>query len=671
MRKILIALFLVLLSCVINAQGYICAVGGGGEDYNDWSDKPYGWIVEKADSGSIIILSYSDASGWLPDYFKSLGFSSAENFKIDSKNFADLQSTYEKIAAADAVFIKGGDQWKYNSYWKGTKTEEAITQVFESGGVVAGTSAGAMILGSIDYAASFYPAVNPKESLWNPFTERIDLDDNFLNLVPEVIFDTHFIQRGRFGRVTGFLINYFESKNKKITGIGIDDKTAFCIDKNGIGTVYGSGAVSVFEFDEETSLNAASPDFSLENLNVHNLTADWQYNLKTKSVHQIPNSARAIAESEYRFPITNIYLTGDNRIRTGKESAIEKFLQEDKSKIMILHDGSVEEKINELTAFFNDKNLEVYSTKVSIDSINSSTFAKKIRENEAYLFIGNDLETLSLLRDKSGLSGKDFADKIADDKAPILFIGNAGKIAGGYYVSGTESDPSAAYYGELKIKEGLGLFDELIFQPSLFDEEDFLENKSAAVTYGMMRAGSKLGLFLDDLDFAYINYKEKTVEVSGKMPLIIVDGRNAAFVDSSVYKASRNSGQRQSAALDELRYFVSNSEKIFSLDSANLKIITSVKNKKKDKIDFELGVNYPNPFNGYTVIPFKLNEAGDAELRVFNVLGQIVARLNHTNLNEGNHKLIFNAEDFNLSSGIYFYSFADRFSSINKMVYLK
>ncbi|HQJ45827.1 MAG TPA: hypothetical protein PK195_04240, partial [Ignavibacteriaceae bacterium] len=62
------------LNLTLFPQGYICAVGGGSEDYNNWSDAPYGWIVEKSDNGKIIILG-ADASvtTWLPTYFISLG----------------------------------------------------------------------------------------------------------------------------------------------------------------------------------------------------------------------------------------------------------------------------------------------------------------------------------------------------------------------------------------------------------------------------------------------------------------------------------------------------------------------------------------------------------------------------------------------------------------------
>ncbi|MGB5894012.1 MAG: cyanophycinase, partial [Ignavibacteriaceae bacterium] len=236
-------LLIIFLASFINlySQGYICAIGGGSEDYNDWSDEPYSWIVEKADSGKIIILSYSDATSWIPNYFMSLGATLAYNKKINSINIADLQSTYDELITADAIFIKGGDQWNYVRTWKGTKTEEAIYQVFNSGGVIAGTSAGCAVLGDVDFSAK-NGTVYPDETLLNPFTTYIQLEDNFLNLVPGVLFDSHLIERARNGRLIVMMFNYYYTGAMDLMGIGIDDRTAFCITPDQVGEVFGSGA---------------------------------------------------------------------------------------------------------------------------------------------------------------------------------------------------------------------------------------------------------------------------------------------------------------------------------------------------------------------------------------------------------------------------------------------
>ena len=45
---------ILLMTTQVIAQGSLLLVGGGGEDYNSWSDQPYGWFVARADSGKII-----------------------------------------------------------------------------------------------------------------------------------------------------------------------------------------------------------------------------------------------------------------------------------------------------------------------------------------------------------------------------------------------------------------------------------------------------------------------------------------------------------------------------------------------------------------------------------------------------------------------------------------
>ncbi|MCL4278694.1 MAG: hypothetical protein KJZ60_03275 [Ignavibacteriaceae bacterium] len=75
---------LTIFTSLIYSQGYVCAIGGGSEDYNSWSDEPYSWVVQKADSGKIIILGVSSATSWLPNYFMSFGADTAYNKTISS-----------------------------------------------------------------------------------------------------------------------------------------------------------------------------------------------------------------------------------------------------------------------------------------------------------------------------------------------------------------------------------------------------------------------------------------------------------------------------------------------------------------------------------------------------------------------------------------------------------
>ncbi len=71
-------------------------------------------------------------------------------------------------------------------------------------------------------------------------------------------------------------------------------------------------------------------------------------------------------------------------------------------------------------------------------------------------------------------------------------------------------------------------------------------------------------------------------------------------------------------------------------------------------VRFSLSQNYPNPFNPSTTIRFDLAKTGPVTLKVYNVLGQLVATLiDNKTLSSGTYSVTWNAE--NLSSGVYIY----------------
>lgn len=114
------------------------------------------------------------------------------------------------------------------------------------------------------------------------------------------------------------------------------------------------------------------------------------------------------------------------------------------------------------------------------------------------------------------------------------------------------------------------------------------------------------------------------------------------------------------------------SEILFNVESSSgrnwlkkIKFTITVRQK------YELLQNYPNPFNPSTSIAFTIPEDSHVELKVFNILGEVVeVLLNNEELKAGSHKKIFNAG--NLASGVYFYSIkAGDFSDAKKMLLMK
>lgn len=100
--------------------------------------------------------------------------------------------------------------------------------------------------------------------------------------------------------------------------------------------------------------------------------------------------------------------------------------------------------------------------------------------------------------------------------------------------------------------------------------------------------------------------------------------------------------------------------------------VDKIKIKKLDKpvYTFNLSQNFPNPFNPSTFITFTLPDRMNVKLKVYDVLGNEIATLVSSELNEGKHTIKFDASE--LSSGIYFYKLiTDKFTDVKKMILMK
>lgn len=87
---------------------------------------------------------------------------------------------------------------------------------------------------------------------------------------------------------------------------------------------------------------------------------------------------------------------------------------------------------------------------------------------------------------------------------------------------------------------------------------------------------------------------------------------------------------------------------------------------------FLLNQNYPNPFNPKTVISYQLSVNSFVTLMVYDVLGRNVATLVEKDMLTGKHEVEFDAEQYKLGSGIYFYELRTKNGSTSKkMLYIK
>ena len=271
--------------------------------------------------------------------------------------------------------------------------------------MISGTSAGAMILGDIVFTAKNGSAYS-RQSLINPFYSDVTLDDDFLNLLPNIVFDTHFIQRGRFGRLIAFIFNAYLNYGKDVVGIGIDDETAICIDDKMIGYVFGSGSVSIFQKDDWTKYTGSTSEYSIENMRCDQLLHNWKYDLINKRISEYPHSVIQVDSQKFsESPRTDIWLSGNSNIANNINYGLADYLPKVNTEtIGLIINQDYENSIADLANYLDESNIKYNIIPLSAATVIQSEIRENIQNSTCFIVAGNDLSSIAYLADTSFLA---------------------------------------------------------------------------------------------------------------------------------------------------------------------------------------------------------------------------------------------------------------------------
>jgi len=653
LRSFITLLLFITISFTIHSQGYICAVGGGGENYSDWSDAPYAWVVEKSGNGKVIVLSVNDETTWIPNYFISKGASWSSNLKINTRDLANSQAVYDSIVSASAVFIKGGDQYNYINYWKGTLTENAIRAVWQRGGVVAGTSAGAMVLSEFIISAK-YGSLNPESALSNPFTQAGYIETDFLGLAPGTIFDTHFIERARHGRLVAQMVKLFSEGNTSVRGVGIDDRTAICISPNGKGVVMGSGAVSVYRADTATAFMVNGTQYEINNLLVTQMVSGWEYDFVNNTVVAAP-SARAFSAGNNPSFTSTVYLTGGNYQQSAHASILNEITQKSAGgHIMIFAGPAYLSQANFIQAVLQGAGANTEIVTYSSASETDTALLSRLSLAAAIIFTGNDVTALKPLTLPGSTIGSMLKTRLATPGFISVFIGETSRLAAGAFADDLFTDQYASYRGKMTLKQGLGAISGFSYGPLTYDNSTYHETRMSAVLWSAFRGGLNSGMYEHGIGTYRFDPETANIYYKG-FPFFRFDFSEATLVDSSKYRASNSVGPRQAVAFNRYRISASNNyTRAYNTTTRKFTDIpVSIKEPSQTPTGFGLKV-FPNPFNPECKVLIDSPTGGFTEVFLHSITGEKLFTLHSGTLPSGTIQLALNGSA--LPSGIYFIS---------------
>jgi cyanophycinase len=265
---------------MLNPKGKLIAVGGAedkgthpenGEIYkNNLNFFGLGIlrrIVEESGGASSRIEVITTAST-IPvevgnNYLRAFGMIGCENvgvMHIRDRNDAINEEYIERIEACDAVMFTGGNQLRLTATFGGTEFLRILLHRFSTESfVVAGTSAGAMAMSN----TMIYEGDAAKAHLKGEVKITTGL-----GFIDDVIFDSHFEKRGRFGRLAQAV-----ASNPSCIGIGLGEDTGMLITEGKFMEAIGSGLVIIIDGHDIKHCNIADIPYgnpvSIENLKVH------------------------------------------------------------------------------------------------------------------------------------------------------------------------------------------------------------------------------------------------------------------------------------------------------------------------------------------------------------------------------------------------------------------
>lgn len=257
-------------------RGSLIIVGGHEEKEKD-AERP---ILEEIAArarrrkGSLVIVTVAtqlprEAATDYRTVFRELGVRDLDVVDVRSRDEAHDEAAVAKVRDASVVYFTGGDQLRITSQVGDSPVFRCLLDIYRRGATIAGTSAGAaamsetmLISGAGDESAEI-SALGMAPGL---------------GFISGVVVDSHFAERGRFGRLLGAV-----AQNPRNIGIGIDEDTAIIVDRDERFRVLGSGAVYVVDGTgvSYSSLSERRPEgiLSIFDVKVHVLGDGDSYDL--------------------------------------------------------------------------------------------------------------------------------------------------------------------------------------------------------------------------------------------------------------------------------------------------------------------------------------------------------------------------------------------------------
>lgn len=206
-------------------------------------------------------------------------FGAKSDYLLFTKETADDETNLNKMDWANAVFFLGGDQSDLTRDMLGTKLLSKVFDIYNNGGVVGGSSAGAAVMSEVMITGNEIVNSDSNDAFITIEKNNIETKKGF-GFLNNCIVDQHFLKRKRHNRTISALIEHPD-----LFGIAIDESTGIVVYPDNTFEVIGSNQVLVY--DPTSAINIRKDfkgNLGISNMKLHVLINGDRFDMKSKEV---------------------------------------------------------------------------------------------------------------------------------------------------------------------------------------------------------------------------------------------------------------------------------------------------------------------------------------------------------------------------------------------------
>ncbi len=176
-----------------------------------------------------------------------------------------------------SIYFTGGDQVLLADALVNTPVHKRLLEIYETGGVIGGTSAGAAVMSELMITGNEKRG-EEERAFAKILVDNIEAVDGF-GFIKTAIIDQHFVARRRHNRLISLV-----AEHPRLLGIGIDESTAIIVTGRDVFEVIGSQNVIVYDAHHADIDIQPSGILSGHHFIMHILKAGDKFDLRTRDL---------------------------------------------------------------------------------------------------------------------------------------------------------------------------------------------------------------------------------------------------------------------------------------------------------------------------------------------------------------------------------------------------